>query len=72
MPERESHERHGDGPDSREAKPGNARASEMLRLREIEHLTLREIGERYGLTSERVRQILNRHRRSLQSQSLSE
>lgn len=43
-----------------------ARAREMLRLRDEEQLTLREIGERYGLTAERVRQIVNRCRFTLQ------
>ncbi len=43
-----------------------ARAREMLRLRDEEHLTLREIAERYGITSERVRQIVNRCRFTLQ------
>lgn len=38
----------------------------MLRLRDVEQLTLREIGERYDLTAERVRQILNRCRNALQ------
>lgn len=45
------------------------RESEMLRLRDVEHLTLREIGERYGITAERVRQIVNRYRHSLQNPS---
>ncbi len=39
----------------------------MLRLRDEEHLTLREIGERYGLSTERVRQITNRCRYTLQN-----
>jgi RNA polymerase sigma factor (sigma-70 family) len=50
-------------------KPGgsvDARAREILRLRDEEHLTLREIGERYGITTERVRQIVNRCRFALQ------
>jgi hypothetical protein len=34
------------------------REAEMLRLRTVEGLTLREIGERYGVTDERVRQLL--------------
>jgi DNA-directed RNA polymerase sigma subunit (sigma70/sigma32) len=42
------------------------RAREMLRLRDEEHLTLREIAERYNLTPERVRQIVNRCRHRLQ------
>ncbi len=41
------------------------REREMLRLREVDHLTLREIGERYDLTAERVRQILNQCRRRM-------
>jgi Sigma-70, region 4 len=43
-----------------------ARAREILRLRDEEHLTLREIGERYGITTERVRQIVNLCRHTLQ------
>ncbi len=46
-----------------------ARAREILRLRDEEHLTLREIGERYGITTERVRQIANRCRFALQEAS---
>lgn len=37
------------------------RAAEMYRLRVQEGLTLRQIGERYGVSKERVRQIVNRH-----------
>lgn len=37
-----------------------ARGVEMLRLRVVEKLTLAEIGERYALSGERVRQILNK------------
>jgi DNA-directed RNA polymerase sigma subunit (sigma70/sigma32) len=48
----------------------DARAREMLRLRDEEHLTLREIGERYGITTERVRQIVNRCRFTLQQAKL--
>lgn len=36
------------------------REREMYRLRTVEGLTLPEIGERYGIGAERVRQILNR------------
>jgi Sigma-70, region 4 len=43
----------------------DARAREMLRLRDQEHLSLREIGERYGISGERVRQIVNRCRHAL-------
>lgn len=38
----------------------NARAREMYRLRSAEHLTLRQIGERFSLGPERTRQILRR------------
>ena len=34
------------------------REEEMFWLRTVEGLTLREIGERYGVTDERVRQLL--------------
>jgi hypothetical protein len=37
------------------------REREILRLRLIEHLTLKEIGERIGVSTERVRQLLNMH-----------
>lgn len=40
--------------------PGE-REREMYRLRVVEGLTLRELGERFGVGSERVRQLLNRH-----------
>jgi Sigma-70, region 4/Bacterial RNA polymerase, alpha chain C terminal domain len=49
------------------ARPGkrmripSQRNREMLRLRIIERLTLAEIGERTGISRERVRQILNVH-----------
>lgn len=33
----------------------------MYRLRVVEGLTLRELGERFGIGPERVRQLLNRH-----------
>lgn len=33
----------------------------MYRLRVMEGLTLRELGERFGIGPERVRQLLNRH-----------
>jgi DNA-binding Lrp family transcriptional regulator/DNA-binding CsgD family transcriptional regulator len=36
------------------------REQEMYRLRTVEGLTLPKIGERYGVSAERVRQILNR------------
>lgn len=35
------------------------RAQAMVRLRYDERLTLQAIGKRYGLTRERVRQIIN-------------
>jgi hypothetical protein len=35
------------------------REHEMLRLRTVEGLTFREIGERYGVSRERVRQLLH-------------
>jgi DNA-directed RNA polymerase sigma subunit (sigma70/sigma32) len=37
------------------------REREMLRLRTVEGLTLREIGERFGIGAERVRQLLNHY-----------
>jgi predicted DNA-binding protein (UPF0251 family) len=37
------------------------REREILRLRLIEHLTLGEIGERIGISQERVRQLLSMH-----------
>lgn len=37
------------------------RAHEMHRLRTVEGLTLRAIGERFGVGPERVRQIINHH-----------
>jgi transposase len=37
------------------------RAREMYRLRVVEGLTLRELGERFGVGPERVRQLLNRY-----------
>lgn len=40
--------------------PGE-REREMYRLRVVEGLTLRELGERFGIGPERVRQLLNRH-----------
>lgn len=39
------------------------RTHEMWRLRLEEGLTLRAIGERFGISPERVRQVLNRHAR---------
>lgn len=39
------------------------RAQEMWRLRLEEGLTLRSIGERFDVSPERVRQVLNRHAR---------
>lgn len=36
-----------------------SRAKEMLRLYTVELLTLKEIGDRYGITRERVRQIIH-------------
>ena len=41
-------------------EPGN-RAQEMWRLRLEEGHTLRAIGDRFGVSPERVRQVLNRH-----------
>lgn len=40
--------------------PGD-REREMLRLRVIDGLTLRQIGQRLGVSTERVRQLLNRN-----------
>jgi DNA-directed RNA polymerase specialized sigma subunit len=40
------------------AKATNQRAQEMYRLRTQEHLTLKQIAERYDRSPERVRQIL--------------
>lgn len=37
------------------------REREMLRLRTQEGLTLRELGERFGIGPERARQLLNRY-----------
>jgi hypothetical protein len=37
------------------------REREILRLRLIEKLTLHEIGDRIGISQERVRQLLNMH-----------
>ncbi len=37
------------------------REREMYRLRVLEGLTLRELGERFGVGPERVRQLLNRY-----------
>lgn len=37
----------------------HARASTMVQLRYVEGLTLAAIGKRYGLTRERVRQIID-------------
>ncbi|HEX5309268.1 MAG TPA: sigma factor-like helix-turn-helix DNA-binding protein [Solirubrobacteraceae bacterium] len=39
----------------------NDRNREIFRLRIVEGLTLKEVGERFDLNSERVRQILARH-----------
>lgn len=41
------------------------REREMYRLRVVEGLTLRELGERFGIGPERVRQILNRYLRRM-------
>lgn len=42
------------------SKP-SAREREMYRLRVVEGLSLREIGERFGLAGEQVRQLLSLH-----------
>lgn len=42
------------------ASDTDVRTAEMLRLRVVENLTLAEIGQRYDLSAERVRQILRR------------
>lgn len=42
------------------ASDTDVRTAEMLRLRAVENLTLTEIGQRYDLSTERVRQILRR------------
>jgi transcriptional regulator with XRE-family HTH domain len=47
----------------RSGSESDGRAQEMWRLRVEEGLTLRSIGERFGLSPERVRQVLNRHAR---------
>jgi DNA-binding CsgD family transcriptional regulator len=44
-------------------READERAREMRRLRLEEGLTLRAIGERFGVSPERVRQVLNRHAR---------
>lgn len=41
------------------------REREMYRLRVVEGLTLRELGERFGIGPERVRQIVNRYARRM-------
>jgi DNA-binding CsgD family transcriptional regulator len=56
-PSRGSRSKRGPG---REA---DERAREMRRLRMEEGLTLRAIGERFGVSPERVRQVLNLHAR---------
>lgn len=38
----------------------NDRSREIFRLRIVEGLTLKEVGERFGINAERVRQILGR------------
>jgi hypothetical protein len=45
-------------PTHRQRHPAKDRELEMFRLRAVEGLTLQEVGERVGLKSERVRQIL--------------
>jgi DNA-binding NarL/FixJ family response regulator len=39
----------------------NDRNRDIFRLRIVEGLTLKEVGERFGINAERVRQILARH-----------
>jgi Sigma-70, region 4 len=39
----------------------NGRSRDIFRLRIVEGLTLKEVGERFGINAERVRQILARH-----------
>jgi transcriptional regulator with XRE-family HTH domain len=48
-------------PISSRQRPVSDREREMFRLRVIEGLSLQAIGERVGIQSERVRQILNSH-----------
>lgn len=48
-------------PISRRQRPVGEREREIFRLRVIEGLSLQAIGERVGIQSERVRQILNSH-----------
>jgi transcriptional regulator with XRE-family HTH domain len=48
-------------PISSRQRPVGDREREMFRLRVIEELSLQAIGERVGIQSERVRQILNSH-----------
>lgn len=62
MPRQGSRSERGPG---REA---DERAREMWRLRLEEGLTLRVIGERFGVSPERVRQVLNRHTRQTAAQ----
>jgi DNA-binding CsgD family transcriptional regulator len=49
-------------------READERAREMRRLRLEEGLTLRAIGERFGVSPERVRQVLNRHARQAAAQ----
>ena len=41
-----------------QAIANETRKAEMIRLRTEEHLTLQQIANRYGITRERVRQII--------------
>lgn len=44
--------------------PSSDRAAEMYRLRIQEGMTLAQIGARYGIGAERVRQLVSRHART--------
>jgi AraC-like DNA-binding protein len=57
---RELH-RHGLTPFSRSRRIHGERELEMFRLRAVEGLTLAQIGEQVGVTTERVRQLLKLH-----------
>ena len=48
-------------------KESMARADEMAHLREKEKLTLKEIGERYGVSRQFVHQVLARRERRLEN-----
>lgn len=49
------------GPRGGDQPTGSERAQLMYRLRTEEYLTLRQLGERFNIGPERVRQILKRH-----------